>query len=610
MILALTLALLATERFEHGGIAVDFTLERAVAGATAMATFKVTDARSGQPMAGLRPRAWFSARRDEAVSIETPCEYKIAGFVGGQLNARPDADLNGYLLLTLNHDKTITFLNPLVSSNVSRIESIVELPGAGSDWILTRDSRLLIVTIADPPSVAIVDMMARKVARIVDLHSLGKPGRVSLSPDNTTDNATAWISIEQSSQVAVVDLQQGTLRTATVGQGLHSITFRKDGKFAYVTSTASNSVTAVDTASLNAVATIQAGKTPVFAALGPASQFLYVASVNAASVAVINTATNVRVASADIPAGRGVTSIGFEPGGRFGFAVNSIEGRVVVFDTATNQITTKVAVAGEPDQIAFTRRYAYIRTVASEKFTLLDLGNLYKDPGAALRAVEIQAGRQAPGTEPQQIGPAAMIAPTPEGNSVFVASAADRMLYYYVEGGMASMGTLNNYRRMPRGVLVLDRSLTEISPGVFRAPVTLKGGRFDVPMLIDQPRLTHCFQALIEGAPAPRAGRILNVAAKPLTDSTAVSGSTVQLRFQITDPATGKDLDGLQDAQALVFAQPGTGQQRIPLEGKGNGMYEGACRIAQPGVYQVMLGIPSRNARFSDLPHATIRVSQ
>jgi hypothetical protein len=57
--------------------------------------------------------------------------------------------------------------------------------------------------------------------------------------------------------------------------------------------------------------------------------------------------------------------------------------------------------------------------------------------------------------------------PAPEGNSVLIANPADRVIYYYSEGMAAPMGSFQNYRREPRALMVVDRSLREVTSGVY-----------------------------------------------------------------------------------------------------------------------------------------------
>ena len=80
--------------------------------------------------------------------------------------------------------------------------------------------------------------------------------------------------------------------------------------------------------------------------------------------------------------------------------------------------------------------------------------------------------------------------PAPEGNSVLVANPADRVIYYYSEGMAAPMGSFQNYRRNPRAVMVVDRSLREVTSGVYSTTTKLpKSGIYDVAFLLDSPRI-------------------------------------------------------------------------------------------------------------------------
>ena len=50
-----------------------------------------------------------------------------------------------------------------------------------------------------------------------------------------------------------------------------------------------------------------------------------------------------------------------------------------------------------------------------------------------------------------------------------MANPADQAIYYYMEGMLAPMGSFNNYRREPKAVLIVDRSLRERAGRVFDA---------------------------------------------------------------------------------------------------------------------------------------------
>ena len=598
------------QRYENAGIAVEFSIAPAEgsastlsAGQGAIASFRFSDARTGQPLPGVRPKAWISARPSEQVASETLCSDKIRGFMAGQLSVRPDVDLNGYLLLTLNHDKSVTFINPHIGLNTTKMESIVVLPGVGADWVLSKDRNYIYVTVPESSAIVVIDTITRKVVATLSTGEKSEPRRIAEQPDGRY----VWAGLDGSGQVAAIDTRtRQIVDTVSVGKGLHNIAFTGDSRFAYVTNGAADSVSAIDTGSFETVSEIPVGKTPVVVSWSKASGLIFVGSINGATVTAIDPLKQKIVAA--IPVQRGVAALRFEPEGRFALAVNQVESTVTVIDSATNSVVASASVVKEPDQVSFTARYAYIRGLGTEKFSLIDLSELRK---GKLAPLDIQAGRLAPSSASGEIGVADMIAPTPEGNAVMIANTADRMVYYYVEGMMAPMGALQNYRRFPRGLIVLDRSLSETAPGVFSSPVKLSaGGRFDVPVLLDQPRISHCFQIAATGPPAGRqaAARASLIVAPLLETSDARPGVTIPLKFRILDATTQKPVTGLAGVQLLALEPPGVWQQRLWLDEKGDGVYEAGQAFPHEGKFYLMLSIESRGVHFSDLPYSTLTV--
>ena len=189
-----------SERFEHEGIVLDFEVKalpaaaggagRIEAGADAVATFRLTYAKTGEPATGLRPNAWIDARRDKTVVGDGACQDKIRTFMGGLLSARADIDLNSYLLLTLNHDRTITFINPQIAFSVTKLEGIVELPGVGADWALAKNKETLYVTLPAESSVAVVNTVTKKLVTTLPTGEKTRPMRVALQPDGQY----AWVA--------------------------------------------------------------------------------------------------------------------------------------------------------------------------------------------------------------------------------------------------------------------------------------------------------------------------------------------------------------------------------------------------------------------------------
>ena len=603
-----------TRRYEKEGVVVDFTLTALAgekgarglaAGADALATFTLSDKRTGQPLTGLHPNAWISSLKAGAPAPgEAECRDRIRTFMGGLLSARPEIDLNSYLVLTLNHDATVSFINPLVSFSITKLESLVMLPGRGADWALSHDKGSLFVSIPDRSAVVVVDTLTRKVVSTIQTGAGTSPRRVALSPDGQS----LWVALDNSSGVAVLDVKARKLRgMADVGVGgLHSVAFTPDGRFAYVSSSDGESIAAVDAVSLRKVADVRVGRTPGPVAYGVASRNLYAVAINGERISVVDPEKQSVVAS--IPVARGVVALRFEPQGRFAFAVNQKESTVTVIDSATNKVVGTVPVVQSPDQIVFTQGYAYVRGVGSEKFSLLNL----KDVAAGkLAPADVQAGQRPPKDSPEDLGVADVIAATPEGNSAMIANAPDGMIYYYVQGMMAPMGAFSNYKRRPHALLILDRSLAEVRPGVYSAPVKLRdAGRFVTSLLIDQPRVVGCFELEVAESPDAESSRTRAslVVETQFKDLRTGPQRPVALRFKLKDAATGEGVTGLKDVQVLVFEPPGLWQQRQWAKEIGGGVYEVTQTFPHAGLFNVTFRVASRGVEFRSLPFTTVTV--
>lgn len=602
-----------SQRFEREGVAIDFSLKSnpekgakdfgLVAGANAVATVKLTDSRTGAPLTGYHPNAWISSRASGQTS-DGQCKDKITTLLGGLLSERADVDLNGYTMLTLNHDNTITFINPQLSFNVTKLESIVVLPGSGADWVLSADKNFLYVTIPEQSSIAVIDTGTRKLAGTLSIGGAAKPRRIALQPDGRY----AWVALDDTPLVAVIDTRTNTLaRTLEVGAGVHSIAFTDDSRFAYVSNSAADTVSALDTRTLTKVADIEVGKTPGPIAYSKLGRLVYVAAVNGGVISAIDPAKQNVVKT--VPSSRGVVALRFEQGGRFGFVVNQPQSTVSVLDASTNSVTGSTRVTKDPDQVSFTDRYAYVRGTGSEKFTLIELKDLDK---GKLAPVDIQAGTTPANAFPEELGVSGMIAPTPEGNSVMVASTADQSIFYYAEGLMAPMGTFSNYKRRPHALMLLDRSLSEVAPGVYSSPVKLpQSGTFDVPVLVDQLRMFKCFDLRVaESAnPEDRLKGPSITAEAAFKDQKFKAGEQARLTFRILDSVTNQPVVGLGDVQVLVFEPPGVWQQRQWAKEVGKGVYETTQVFPRDGLYYVMLRVKSRGIWFNDLAYTPVPVA-
>jgi YVTN family beta-propeller protein len=602
-----------SQQYEKEGIQVEFSMKAIqgdgardlglAAGADALVLFRLTDKRTGQPLTGLHPNAWLSKRAAEHSPNEAECKDEIRTLVGGSLSARADVDMNSYLMLTLNHDNTVTFINPQVAFNITKLESIVTLPGAGADWALSKSKDYIYVTMPGQAAVAVINSVTRKLITLIQTGEKTKPMRIALQPDGRY----VWVGLDDSPKVAVIDTTTNKLvASVDAGAGLHNIAFTSDSRFAYVTNSGADTVTAIDIKTLSKVSDISVGKTPVAVAYSAASDSIYVVAINGETITVISPQKQQGVKT--IPIKRGVVAFRFDPSGRYGFAVNQIESTVSVVDASTNQVMAESPVVKGPDQVTFTRLYAYVRGTESEKFSLIELSEAKK---GKFSPVDIQAGRLAANTMPKEIGVADMIQPTPEGNSVMIANLPDQMIYYYVEGMMVPMGTFENYKRRPRALMLIDRSLSETAPGVYSSPVKLKrAGTFNLPFLLDQPRVTNCFEVKIADSPyAEKVQASASTLVEPMFKGNRFKpGEAVRLRFKVSDSVTKRPIAGLRDVQVLIFEPPGIWQKRVMAKESGDGVYEVTEAFPHVGLFRVMTQIQSRGMRFADQPFAAVAV--
>jgi hypothetical protein len=225
--------------------------------------------------------------------------------------------------------------------------------------------------------------------------------------------------------------------------------------------------------------------------------------------------------------------------------------------------------------------------------------------------VKFSGGQSAPEKSREGAGVADVIVPAPEGNSVLVANPADRVIYYYSEGMAAPMGSFQNYRRNPQALMVVDRSLREVTRGVYAATAKLpKSGIYDVAFLLDSPRITHCFEAEAKPNPAVRQERQIALRIQYLNQQKLLRvGENFKLRFKLTDPATQAAKSDLKDVRVLTFLAPGIWQKRDFARSVGDGIYELDIKVPQTGVYLIFVESQSQGVVFRQLPYLTVQAS-
>lgn len=593
------------QKLVEQGIKIEFTADPLAqhaktikAGEDVNIKFKVTDTTTGTPVKGLGLSAWISARANNQPTEAAQCREKIQSYLAGSMRTRPDVDLNSYYVLALNKSADVSVIDPLVGFGGSKLLTLVMLKSPGEDWLLTRDGENLFITMPAINQVAVVNTRSWKVTNYLDVGA--KPGRIVVQPDQQ------YIWVANDGGVTVIDT--ANLKVAAkidTGAGQHDLVISSDNRFAFVSNRESGTVSVIDIRQLAKLQDVQVGPGPVSLALSELSKALYVTNENDGAVTVIEVQSQKVLAR--MKTQPGARSIRFAPGGRYGFVLNTKQSKVNIFDAATNRMLHEVGVGKAPDQIIFSERFAFVRSLETENVVMLRLGTI----GEEVDVTEFPGGQIAPGQGSTPIRADSLVL-APEGNSVIVANPADKVLYYYSEGMAAPMGNFQNYRREPLAVMVVDRSLREIQPGIYSTTIKLPAsGRYDVAFLNDSPRVSHCFDLNAEANAAlkEKAPVALKIEHQVKQMKLAV-GQDFTFRFKLIDTATGKPKSDLKDVRVLTFLSPGVWQRRDIATSVGDGVYELKVQVPQTGAYMLFVESSSMGVRYIDLPYLMLQAER
>lgn len=597
------------------GIAIEFTLESVgsgkggstvpLEGNEARLRFAITDAATGTAMTGLRPAVWIDRRTED--TAHAPCREKIRSFLQGGLAARPTIDLNTFYILALNREPNISVIDPLLGLGSSKLLTLVPLKAPGADWVLSRDQKRLFVAMPSINQVAVVDTALWKVTATIETAAM--PTRVALQ----ADGKYLWVShaaygkTRADGRVTVIDAATLTVTAGIrTGKGSHGITFSANDRFAYVGNRDAGTVSIIDVQRLKKIKDLKVGRTPAALAFSPLGKAIYIALDAEGTIAVVDVDTQTIVTR--MKARPGLRALRFTPDGRWGFAVNATAHVVHIFDASTNRILHTVEVGKEPDQITFTNTLAYIRSLDTPDITTIQFGALGKD--VPVPVLTFSGGQLAPG-QSTRTAVADAVVPAPGGTAVLVANPTDKTLYYYMEGLAAPMGNFQNYGREPKAVLIVDRSLRETGPGMYTTTTTLPAsGTYDVVFRLDSPRISHCFDLVVNANPTRKRDKApiihLDVLLK---ERTIRVGHTTSLQFRLTDPVTNQPKVGLKDVRVLTLLSPGIWQKREWARSVGDGVYEILLSAPHAGVYYLFFECPSLGVRFDQLPKVILQAT-
>ncbi|HET9594534.1 MAG TPA: YncE family protein, partial [Anaeromyxobacteraceae bacterium] len=367
----------------RSGVAVDFSIRRlgAASGAGqplmegdyAEVRFRMVDATTGRPMTGVKPAAWMDIGGVGPGGEQRECKDKVGLYLKGIVGIRPMVDLNSYYLLVLNQDPSISVIDPVVSmTGRTSLYATVLLKRPPADWARSGDAKRIYVSMPRAGEVAVVDGEAFKVQGSVPAGP--DPVRVALQGDGRY----LWVGNDSrepgESGVTVIDTETlAPVARIVTGRGHHEIAFSADDRHAFVSNRDEGSVSVVDVATLRKVRDVRTGPVPIALAFSPLSGALYVADGREGTIAVVD-GTGLEV-TARIATRPGLGPLRVSRDGRWAIAVNPAENAAYVVDTSLNRLAHTIPARGKPYQVAFTRAFAYLRLLDSERVVMVNLGS-------------------------------------------------------------------------------------------------------------------------------------------------------------------------------------------------------------------------------------------
>ncbi|MFO0587614.1 MAG: hypothetical protein U0441_08745 [Polyangiaceae bacterium] len=595
-------------RVTKGGVSVEMEVDPVAedrrgqaprAGDEVTFRFRITDAATGAPFAKGFPVAWADPRRAGEEEGEGPCRARVRGLLEGSLFRRAEVDLNEYLVLVLGDDATISIVDPRFGFGGTRLLAQVTLPAPAADWALTSDQTALFVSMPEIGRVAVIDPATWTIRR--EIETAPGPEKIALQPDEERlwvlhrDVAGAPLA------TVIATRQERVIGRIDEGRGAGGLAFGDDSRSAFLTLPGAGEVAVVDVASLSVTRRVPVGRAPKAVAWSPLSRAAFAADAAGAGIFVVDAEHERPIAH--LAVNSRLSGIRIAPGGRVGVAHSAEDGTMVFFDTSSNTLSPPATVPGGPDQVAFSDSLAYVRRRASESVLVLPLARA-SVAGQAPSAAEFPAGQKAPG---DAAIPDAIVT-APGGGAVLVANPADRAVYYYKEGMAAPMGQFSTYGHAPIGVLVLDRSLRERSPGVYETTGRLtRDGAHEVAFVLDSPRIVHCFSLAV--APAPVLGDSAQIVSE-LVDAEAplIVGRPGRVRFRLRDAATLAPVTEASGVPVLAYRSPGVWQMRAVAEVEADDVYSFPLIAPEEGVYSIVVMPSSTGA--AGLPLAIRAVAQ
>jgi hypothetical protein len=247
-----------------------------------------------------------------------------------------------------------------------------------------------------------------------------------------------------------------------------------------------------------------------------------------------------------------------------------------------------------------------VRSLGTQDVGLIPMSEL--DGAESPPVTYIPAGQRPPGVAAEISIADSIVPAVKQAAAAYIVNQAEGTVSYYMEGMGAPMGSFRNYGHEARAITIVDRSLAEVAPGLYRGRVKIPvEGLYDVAFMFDSPQFLHCFTATVvpdEEAGGSEAGKL--AVSYEVEQRYLGVGEPKSIRFRLEDMETGEPVNALQDVSVLYYRSDGRGRVVRPARSLGDGRYEATVEVSMPATYYLFVGVPSKGLQYTDQPFLSL----
>ena len=309
---------------------------------------------------------------DEVAVIDTSTNQVITQIPVGSFPIRVAMTPNGRKAFISNGlSASISVLDTVTRTNTATIP-VSAIPGESA---VTPDGRRLFVVhqggLDGGCPVDVIDTATNQIITTVFL-----PGDWAKHILFTPDGRSAYVANFSRGEVDVIDTTTYQVTNIPTAAGSRRLCISSAGDRVYVANDKGNSVSAIDTATKQVIATIPVGRGPLGIGVTPNGEEVYATNQGTGTVSVINTSTLTVVAT--IPTGDLPQRVVFTRDGTKAFVENGYSDTVSAIDTATHTVSATLPTGHDPFTMLASRHDTklYVCNAGDTTVTVIDIPSL------------------------------------------------------------------------------------------------------------------------------------------------------------------------------------------------------------------------------------------